>query len=132
MKRWRRAVLAVAGAACFGCADAPLAAEDSRDSPISASSARSAVALVSDAANRATQALDDPVVAGELRVSLTRIAAMLERGDGDGADRLLTSARHRLEAYARNASATDAADRDVIAFALDGAQQLLHGPTATH
>ena len=128
MARTRTMLVALAGAAFVGCSEAtaPTAAPPiAVSAALAPDAARLSAILLDDAAERAVAGLDDASVAADLRGRLASIAAATAAGDGRAAARALPAARATLARYAERAAPADAADRDVIALALDAVERLL-------
>jgi hypothetical protein len=104
-------------------APAPVAA-------IAPAAAKAPIALdgsaIADVHGRLLPALQDAVLAAELRGQLAELSALLEKGDGAASLRSVSRAQKLLSTYAEHAAgAISAADLDAIRLALDATERSL-------
>jgi hypothetical protein len=119
--------------AALACEDATLPVGPDPDPTSAAAPAtevRAALLQLDDAAGRVLPALQDRALADALHAPVTRLHDALIRADGDAFVRALSAARAALQGSTYGESGSDAADRDVITFALDATARLAPGPAS--
>jgi hypothetical protein len=126
-------LLLLSGGAIAGCADRPT--EPARTDPAAAAPATIATTIMTpalelvlhDAAGRLTSGLTNADDRQRLRSMFAALDAHIQAGDAGLAAAQISFVRREL---LTESSASDAADRDAIAFSLDQIQRSLVAPSA--